>query len=873
MPSMPKGIITFLFTDIQGSTTLWEKHPTAMKLALKKHDSILRETIESNQGFVFKTVGDAFYAAFSIALDGLKAALEIQEKLLTEKWPDDIDIQVRIALHTGNAELRDNDYFGQALNRVARLEAAAHGGQILLSNATQEYLHDSLPTGITLRDMGSHNLKNLLEPERIYQVVSSTLPDDFPTLRTLDLKRNNLPVQATPFLGRKREQEGIIALIKNDDLRLLTLTGPGGTGKTRLLLQSMTTLVDDYQDGVFFVELASIFDPSLVAQSIADVLDINIGSGSDLIETLIDYLADKSLLLGLDNFEQIVDAGPIIAQLMSAAPNLNVLVSSRQILNIYGENEYPVPPLSLPDLSLKENTLAHFSENEAIIMFLQRAQAAKPQFQLTEANILDIAKICIKLDGLPLAIELAAARIKLLNPVLMLKKLENSFSLLKGGKKNLPARQQTMHGAVHWSYELLDEHEKALFLRLGIFRGGFNLEALEAIFGDELNEDIFDTLASLLDKSLIREISSLTENTRFSMLEVIREYAREELKKANIVEITAQRHADYYQQVVEDISGYTDRQHQIIGMEEVDNLRAVVSWAFDRYKPQIPLNMLLKIWMTFQIAGHLPEIAGWVDRVLEQREKLDDLQISQALRLAGTASMNLHQTNKGIAYYEESLALTRKIGDFRGEASCINNLASVYGDINQEYEKACDLLLRALEISRNHVQRPIQQGIVLANLSENTARLGKFDEAISYAEQSYQVLKSVNSVPYMTLPEGIIGDIYRRKGEFEKAREYLQGSIIHWRDWGGEPTGAVFGIVPFASFYLDVGEPKRAVQLLGLLASLFEKSAVANHQQTRVIEAITQKTKEILGTKSFDTLYNEGYSMPIENIYSLVLGE
>ena len=409
--SPPTGTVTFLFTDIEGSTKLWERGPEAMSEALPRHDKMLRESIEIHDGHVFKTMGDAFCAAFSTATDALEAALEAQRRVLSSEWEQTGPLVVRMALHTGAAEERDGDYFGPPLNRVARLLSAAYGGQVLLSLPTQELVRDQLPEKTALRDLGERRLKDLFRRERVFQLTAPDLPSEFPPLRTLEGHPNNLPLQPTPLVGREREVAEVIQRLLASETRLLTLAGPGGTGKTRLALQAAAELLEEFKDGTFFVSLAALIDPELVTSAIAAPLGVSEAADWPLEEGLKEYLREKKLLLVLDNFEQVLEGAQLVAQLLAACPGLKILATSRIPLGLYGEREYLVPPLSLPDLE-RLPSLEHLTQYEAVRLFIERAQDARPEFSVTNENAPAVAEICARLDGLPLAIELAAARVK-----------------------------------------------------------------------------------------------------------------------------------------------------------------------------------------------------------------------------------------------------------------------------------------------------------------------------------------------------------------------------------------------------------------------------------------------------------------------------
>ena len=526
--------LTILFTDLQDSTKLWEQNPQAMKADLERHDAILREAVEGANGQVVKTTGDGLMAVFASALDGVRACLTAQQRLQDEAWGEPGPLRVRMGLHVGEAQPRAGDYYGPAVNRAARLTSAAHGGQVLLSGVAANLLFDLLPEGTTLQDLGEHRLKDLARSEHIFQLLHPPLPADFPPLASLDNRPNNLPAQPTALIGREVELGEIMKRLATPGVQLLTLTGPGGIGKTRLALQAAAELIDRFEDGVTFVDLAPIQAAEAVPGVIAQTLGLRETNDRPLLDALKEHLRGENMLLLLDNFEQVTAAASAVVELLRDCPRLKLLVTSREALHVRGEYIYPVSPLALPTVKQKQLSVEQLTQYDAVQLFIERAQAVKPDFKVTNENAPAVAEICIQLDGLPLAIELAAARIRLFPPRALLERLGGRMKLLRGGARDLPVRQQTMRDTINWSYELLDRGEQRLFELLSAFPGGCWVEAVEAVANgierlEETGIDILEGLASLEEKSLIRQVDQDSGAPRLAMLETIREYASERL--------------------------------------------------------------------------------------------------------------------------------------------------------------------------------------------------------------------------------------------------------------------------------------------------------------------------------------------------------
>jgi predicted ATPase/class 3 adenylate cyclase len=917
MADLPTGTITFLFTDLEGSTRLWEKNPNGMHLALTRHDTILTEAIEEQGGFLFKTVGDAFCAAFPTALGALEAALAAQRKLFCETWEEQIGtLRVRMALHTGSAYQRDGDYFGPPLNRVARLLSAAHGGQVLLSSSTQELVRDLLPGGTHLRDLGERGLKDLARLERIFQLVAPDLPTEFPPLRTLEAYPNNLPLQATPLIGRQREVEAICERLLSPETRLLTLVGPGGTGKTRVGVQVGAEVVENFEDGVFFVALAAITDPQLVAPTIGRVLGLSEGAGQSPEELLEDHLRHRHILLLLDNLEQVLGSAGVVERLLSVAANLKILATSRIPLKLYGEQEFPVGPLSLPAPdslpSLKE-----LEGYEAIKLFVERAKAIKPDFSLTQENGAAVAQICARLDGLPLAIELAAARIKLLPPPVLLDKLGNRLKLLTSGARNLPERQRTLRNAIEWSYELLEEGEKVLFGRLGVFSGGATLEAVEAVCDAraDLPTDVLEGVSSLLDKSLLRQEERGGE-PRFVMLGTIREYALERLEQSGEAEAVASAHAEYYLALAEvaepmlwgaEDAAWLDR----LGQEH-DNMRAALSWSIEHGEAELALKLGGALRWFWYMEGYYGEGRSWLEavlakdgrasaqaraRVLEgvgwlasQQGDVDRAEAAaeEGLKLSaeaglgevvaadfqdvlGDAARHRGDYERAAKMFETSLALHRTAGDSRGVAWSLGSLANVSGD-RGNYERAKELYEEGLVLSRElGGARPL--GEYLISLGYEYLLEGDHERATALNEEAAQLYQKRGRRGGLQYAFDNLGWAALARGDHKRAKALHEENIVLCRELGDRliASESMDGLACVAG---TTGEVERAARLFG--AAQAQREAVGYLHAPReyaLREPYLAAARSSIGEAAWAEAWEEGHSMAFEDAIAYALEE
>ena len=787
--TLPSGQVTFLFTDIEGSTRLWEEHPEAMRRALARHDVLLRTAIEERGGRVFKTVGDAFCAAFSAAPAALEAAIQAQRRLRDEPWGELEAIRVRMALHLGTAEERDDDYFGPHVNRIARLLATGYGEQVILSSAVEEAVRPLLPEGVSLLDLGEHRLKDLQRPERVYQVVTARLAAAFPPLKSLDSRPNNLPSQPTPLIGRQREQEDLAALLRSDQVRLLTLLGPGGTGKTRLALQVAADLLEEFRDGTFFIPLESITNPDLVPSAVAQTLHTREEGGRPPIEAVKEYLRDRRVLLVLDNFEQVIPAAPPVAGLLTACPHLKVLVTSRSPLHLRGEREFTVPPLGLPPVPPRTETPETLREYPAVALFLERAAAVKPDFMLTQETVPAVAQICTRLDGLPLAIELAAARIKMLPPRQLLARLERRLPLLAGGARDLPRRHQTMHDTIAWSYDLLEPQEQWFFVRLATFVGGFGFDAAEAVCGEREGPadagamDVLEGLTSLVDKSLLRQEEHDGE-ARFLMLETIREYGLSRLQERPAARSVARNHAAYFlglaREAAPELRGPRQEAWLTRLEREHGNLRAALNTFIGQGDSIEAISLAVSLYRFWAIHGHIPEGREWFTQLLA----FPDVEYPSALRaraLQRAAVLALWDADWRAAQplAEESLTLFQQEGDQEGIAEAQFALAAALATGGQ-LETAAGLIEGSLRLWQDLGS---EQGIAdaLSGLARLASALQDYASARDLWEDSLRRYRGLGEEASIGTALGALGRVALNLGEAGRAMDLLEQSMAIWR--------------------------------------------------------------------------------------------
>jgi predicted ATPase/class 3 adenylate cyclase len=832
MAALPTGTVTFVFTDIEGSTRLATELSERFSAVLERHHALLREAITAHGGVEVMTEGDAFFVVFGAPGAAVAAAAQAQRLLASEPWPAGSEVHVRMGMHTGQAVLGGDNYVGLDVHRAARIAAAGHGGQVLLSDTTRALVERTLPEDIELRDLGQHRLKDLPTPEHIYQLVVDGLASDFPTIRSLDARPNNLPAPVTTFVGREKQIDEIKGRLAAS--RLLTLTGPGGTGKTRLAIRVAEELLDDYRDGCWFVALDALREADLVASTIAGALGVRIPGDKPAIDALSGWLAERQLLLVLDNFEQIAAAAPQIGQLLAAAPGLRVLTTSRIPLHLYGESEYAVPPLAtVEELRAAAGSAERLSQYEAVRLFIERAVAARSDFAVTNANAPAVAEICARLDGLPLAIELAAARVKLLNADQILARLETNLGVLASAAQDLPERQRTMRGAIEWSYQLLEPEEQQLFERLSVFRGGFTIDSAEQVVLDEgVALDIFDALASLADKSLLRTIDAGAE-TRFAMLETIREYATERLAAAADGADIRRAHGRHFFKLALDSESHltgADQAEWLDRLErEHDNLRAAFSRAPELGLLDEALAAAGAIWRFWQQRGHFTEARQIYDRLLALPGSSP---AARAKALVGGGGIAYWQNDFSVVgpWYREAVELYKAVGDTAGTAEALFSLSYVpllEGDLQQSAtiaQEAVDLftklgdepglakseqilafihyydahpaesvrrLERTAEIYRRHGDRFLLADALVATALPD-ANLAHWDDAARRLREGLDIFEGIDNKAGVAMVLGIIAAAWGFLGQHEgAARLFGASEELRQRIGGGAPTQLV----------------------------------------------------------------------------------
>jgi predicted ATPase/class 3 adenylate cyclase len=838
MANLPTGTVTFLFTDIQGSTVMAQRIGERWPAVLARHNTLVEEAVTGHEGIVFGTEGDAVFAVFATAPRAVAAAVAAQRLLAEEPWDVGHQVLVRMGLHSGEGSVSGESYVGIDVHRVARIASAGHGGQVLASGATRMLAESALPDGVRLRDLGEFRLKDLSRPEHLAMLVIHGLPDEFPPLRTLDAVPNNLPTQLTTFLGRQRELAEAAALL--DGARLLTLTGPGGTGKTRLSLQLAAEATERYHDGVYFVPLGTIGDAALVLPTIAQALGMP-DPGGGALDRLAEQLAGKQILLVLDNFEQVIEAAPQVGELLTRLPDMRVLATSRSPLRVYGEQEYPVPPLALPDPRHLPDleTLGQFA---SVALFVERAMAVRPGFAVDPTNAPAIAEICVRLDGLPLAIELAAARVRVLSPPAILSRLGDRLSLLAGGSTNLPERQQTLRGAIDWSHELLEPGDRVAFARMSVFAGGSDLAAVESVSLAEWpanagpQPDPLDAVSSLLDKSLLRQELSPDDEPRFQMLESIRAYALERLDELEPGAETRRRHVDHYLALAEDQAERVFGAEQRVALDtlerEHDNLRSAIAFTIGDGDAGRAMRLLAGTWRFWQMRGYLPEARDKAEKILAMPGGPPEDRL-KALDSAGGIAYWQGDVPASRAWYQQEATLAEELGDERGQAEARYNESFTYSLDRGEEERGRELAQDALDRFRSLGDR---RGVGKALWGVVNSYIFSDDHgpAAELVEESILIARELDDRFQLGWALFTRGLIAMQTADHALARASYEEAIKIFRETE-DLTGYVIVLDGFAALEWATGDRDVAMRISGAASTLQDVAGVGLAQINREV--------------------------------------
>ena len=872
MAKLPTGTVTFLFTDIEGSTRLLQELGPDYSPVQTDHMQIMRDAISAGGGVEIRTEGDAFFAVFSSVKGAVAVAVQAQRAINDHDWSHGRPLRVRMGLHTGEGILGGDDYLGIDVNRAARIAAAGHGGQVLLSESTRAVVINDLPNGVSIRELGAHRLKDFPDATRLYDLMVDGLLADFPPLMSLETP-SNLPSELTSFVGRERELEAVESLLGST--RLLTLTGPGGSGKTRLAVRVASDVLDRFPDGVFFVELASITDAELVPSAIASALRKREEGARSVSETLMIELRNQNSLLVLDNFEQVIEASPWIGKLVGAASLIRVLVTSRSPLRIQGEQEFSVPPLALPDPAQAPGP-EELTRFEALSLFVERASAIDPRFALSEGNGQAIAEICRRLDGLPLAIELAASRLRLLSPSALLERLDRALPLLTGAGRDVPARQRTLRGAIDWSYDLLTAETAALFRRICVFAGGFTIAAAERVGAaeGEPGMDTLEGLDALLDASLIRRRWELAVPDRFETLRTIREYGLELLEESDEADAVRRSHAQFFLELAEatepELRGPDIELHLDVLRLEHDNMRAALTLAVEQDEGDVALRLSWSLWRFWHLHGDLTEGRRWTDQALalpsaagRTRER------ARALLATGSLAYWARATSAMTNTFQQAKSIFEELEDTAGIALATYNIAFALAVENRIAEGV--EMFRASRALFEEIGDTRGVGDSLFGLSGMCRKLGDITAARANAEEALRLHRELGDI------FGIHGDLYvlgralTESGDLDAAREIFL-ETLSMAEHIDSSTEVALCLDLLAVQDAIRGNAVRAMRLAGAAAAI--KDSIAGEAPPELLDLpdARERARSLITDEEIEAAWGEGKAMSVDEALAYARG-
>jgi predicted ATPase/class 3 adenylate cyclase len=924
LTNLPAGTVTFLFTDIEGSTKLLKQlgaNRYGKVLTDQRH--ILRRAFKQFNGTEIDTQGDSFFVSFPRATQAVAAVVEIQRALAAHDWPEGVEVRLRMGLHTGEPLVANEGYVGMDVHRAARIAHAGHGWQVLLSETTAALVLDELPEGVGLLDLGHHMLKDMRRPEHIRQLVIEGFPAEFPPLNSLEAElitpQHNLPASVSSFVGRQEELTAITNRLENSDTRLLTLIGPPGIGKTRLSIESARVTIPYFQDGVFYVALAPVDDPSLIVTTIIQALGYIETDHNPAMQQLMNGIGDKQMLIVLDNCEHLIeDIALFVSDLLSNCSRLKILATSRESLRIPGEWLYSVPRLKVPNESSSLD-LEIVSEFHGLTLFVERARAVHPDFVLTAENIDAIVKICAKLDGLPLAIELIAARIRLMSPEILLERLNAQFILSADGMRAISARQKTLNQAIGWSYDLLPAEDQKLFVYLSVFSGGFTLEMAEAIFSQAISDkSIIALVTSLLDKSLLQRTydPDTKDESRFNMLETLRHYALERLRGADLEAEARNWHLDYFIDLAEEANKEIHGPGQVDWLERLEiehgNLRAALGWCLSKKDTESALRLLTALGWAWNMQNYYSEMISWFNRIralpnttaypafyavllnqigslfvftdihyarsiLEESREIwlklgsaGEQGLAHALQILGQIALLNKDIGTAQSLFESSFELYQKYGDELGMAWLTHQFGFL-AYVQEHYKEAEEQYMRSLATFQAYGDK-FRVALVLSSLGELMRIQGDYERADKFWTQNLEGFQELRTRLALAYPLHALASVSLRKGEYVKAKNLFGESLRIFNEFGGK-NGVALCIAGLAGILGMTENLKRAAQLFGAAETLFENTSPLEPADQKDFDYYVDVVHAQLEESIFEKAWAEGRSMTMERAIKFALEE
>jgi predicted ATPase/class 3 adenylate cyclase len=873
MGELPSGTVSLLFSDIEGSTVLLQRLGSAYADALDGHRRILRQAWSDFGGTELGTEGDSFFVVFRDATAAVAAAAAVQRQLEAASWPAGERVRVRIGLHTGTPRVHDGGYVGMDVHRAARIASAAHGGQVVLSDVTAELARHRLPDGVTLRDLGLHHLKDIAAPEHLWQLDIAGVQSEFRPLRTIGAT-SRLPVTATRLVGRDEELRSLISLLQRPDVRLVTLTGPGGSGKTRLAVGVAERLMVDFPDGVYFVPLVAATKADTMWTSMAEA--VGVPRRRRTPEGLVEYLSDRHVLLVLDNLEQLPDADEVVDRLLTSVRTLSVVATSRRPLFLAAEYRYPVPPLALPEGS----TLATAASSSAVQLLVALAQRTAPGFRLSDANAADLAAICRRLDGLPLAIELVATRLRLLSPHALRRRIDSAVDTaldIASTGRQTEHRQKTLRDTITWSYELLTPEEQGAFRRLGVFAGGADLAAIAAVLAEGTRTDRLDnpleTVAELVDVSLVVAADGPNGEPRFTMLETIRAYARDELQAAGEAPALHGRHARHYLAVAQQLQDQRESQHLAAldrATAEQDNLREALAWSLEGAvetspdeRTEVGLLLCAALSWFWYAGGYAGEGLRWYERVVDQAGDQPSIELTVCLSGMANLLLSRGQLERALGLAERSVRMARSLDDHESTAFALSVLGTAQQQSGQS-DRAQRSLEEAVQLYRERGPSG-RMARALGNLAGSTEMSGDYARAEGLIRESLATFEDLGDSHEATIQAQNLANLLVTSGRAQEAQRLAESLVDTVLALRNPNLTMAFGNT-FMNILVQLGRPVPAAHLFGAEQAMRRRLELPNPYEDEELEEARAAVERFMSVDEWDHERRRGQHESLEEL-------